>query len=151
MAHSTKKAIGIVTSLIWAPTLPTPANQTFMKLAEAKGKNPPAYFAAIMYSAGRWITDAAKAVDGKVEDRAKFLAAIRKAIETTDDPRGPIKLDEYNNPTENVYIVRVDRAGGKLVNTVVHTYPMVSQFWTYKPEEFLKSPAYTRDYPPVKP
>ena len=74
-----------------------------------------------------------------------------RAIETTPDPRGPIKLDEYGNPTENVYIVRVDRAGGKLVNTVVHTYPMVSQFWTYKPEEFLKSPAYTRDYPPVKP
>jgi len=28
---------------------------------------------------------------------------------------------------------------------------MVSQFWTYKPEEFLKLPAYGRDYPPAKP
>ena len=52
-----------------------------------------------MYSAGRWIAEAAKAVDGKVEDRARFLAAIRKASETTEDPRGPIKLDEYGNPT----------------------------------------------------
>ena len=33
----------------------------------------------------------------------------------------------------------------------VHTYPAVSQFWTYKPEEFLKTPPYSRDYPPAKP
>ena len=41
--------------------------------------------------------------------------------------------------------------GGRLQNTVIHTYPMVSQFWTYKPEDFLKAPAYDRNYPPVKP
>jgi branched-chain amino acid transport system substrate-binding protein len=36
------------------------------------------------------------------------------------------------------------------VNAVVHTYPNVSQFWTYKPEEFLKNPVYSRDWPPAK-
>jgi branched-chain amino acid transport system substrate-binding protein len=144
------EAIGIVGASIWSPTLTNPANQAFMKLAEARLKRTPAYFHAIMYSAGRWLTDAARAVDGKVEDRAKFLAAIRKAIETTEDPRGPIKLDEYNNPTENVYITKVEKVGGRLQTTVVHTYPMVSQFWTYKPDEFLKTPPYDRNYPPLK-
>ena len=145
------EAIGVVGSLIWAPTLSTPANQAFMKLAEGRLKRQPAYFHAVMYSTGRWITEAAKAIDGKVEDRARFLAAIRKASETTEDPRGPIKLDEYNNPTQNVYILKVEKVGGRLQNTVIHTYPMVSQFWTYKPEEFLKTPAYDRSYPPVRP
>jgi branched-chain amino acid transport system substrate-binding protein len=145
------EAIGIIGTMIWSPTLTNPANQAFMKLAESRLKRPPAYFHAVMYSAGRWITDAARAVDGRVEDRARFLAAIRKAIETTDDPRGPIKLDEYNNPTENVYITKVEKVGGRLQTTVIHTYPMVSQFWTYKAEEFLKTPAYDRNYPPVKP
>jgi branched-chain amino acid transport system substrate-binding protein len=145
------EAIGTIGSLIWAPTLSNPANQAFMKLAEARLKRTPAYFHAVMYSTGRWITEAAKAVDGKVEDRARFLAAIRKASETTEDPRGPIKLDEYNNPTQNVYILKVEKIGGRLQNTVIHTYPMVSQFWTYKPEEFLKTPAYDRNYPPVRP
>ena len=145
------EAIGIIGTSIWSPTLTNPANQAFMKLAEARLKRTPAYFHAVMYSAGRWITDAAKAVDGKVEDRAKFLAAIRKAIEATEDPRGPIKLDDYNNPTENVYITKVEKVGGRLQTTVIHTYPMVSQFWTYKPEEFLKTPAYDRSYPPVRP
>jgi len=145
------EAIGIVGSLLWSPTLQNPANQTFMKLAEAKFGRTPAYFNAVMYSSGRWIAAAAQALNGQVEDREKFVAAIRRAIETTPDPRGPIKLDEYGNPTENVYIVRVDKSSGKLVNTIIHTYPLVSQFWTYKPEEFLKNPAYGRDYPPVKP
>jgi branched-chain amino acid transport system substrate-binding protein len=145
------EAIGVVTSLIWAPTLQTPANKTFMQLAEARLKRTPAYFTAVMYSAGRWITEGARAVGGQVEDRDKFLAAIRKASETTEDPRGPIKLDEYGNPTQNVYILKVEKVGGKLQNTVIHTYPMVSQFWTYKPDEFLKSPAYDRNYPPLKP
>jgi branched-chain amino acid transport system substrate-binding protein len=45
---------------------------------------------------------------------------------------------------------KVERAGGKLVNTVVKTYPQVSQFWTYKQSDFLSSPVYTRDYPPAK-
>jgi branched-chain amino acid transport system substrate-binding protein len=145
------EAVGIVGALLWSPTLQNPANQVFMKLATAKVGRTPAYFTAIMYSSGRWIADAAQSLNGQVEDREKLVTAIRHAIETVPDPRGPIKLDEYGNPTENVYIVRVEKAGGKLVNTVIYTYPSVSQFWTYKPGEFLKSPAYSRDYPPAKP
>jgi branched-chain amino acid transport system substrate-binding protein len=145
------EVIGHVGAAIWAASLDNPANRTFMQLAEAKLKRPPSYFHAVMYSAGRWIIDAVKSLDGNVEDRDKLLAAIKKASETTPDPRGPIKLDEYGNPTENVYIVKVEKVGGRLQNTVIHTYPMVSQFWTYKPEEFLKTPAYDRNYPPVKP
>jgi branched-chain amino acid transport system substrate-binding protein len=145
------EAVGIVGALLWSPTLQNPANQTFMKLAETKFGRTPAYFHAVMYSSGHWIAEAAQYLHGQVEDREKLVAAIRRAIEATPDPRGPIKLDEYGNPTENVYIVRVDKQGGKLVNTIIHTYPLISQFWTYKPEEFLKNPAYSRDYPPLKP
>src|SRR6266852_4410336 len=125
------EAVGAVGALIWAPTL--------------------AYFTAVMYSAGRWVAEAAKIVEGRVEDRERFLAAIRKASETVEDPRGPIKLYEWGNPTQNVYILKVERVGGKLTNTILQTYPMVSQFWTYKPDDFLKLPAYSRDYPPARP
>ena len=145
------EAVGAVGALIWAPTLTTPANRTYLKLAEAKVGRTPAYFTAIMYSAGRWVAEAAKIVEGRVEDRERFLVAIRKASETVEDPRGPIKLDDLGNPTQNVYILKVEKVGGKLTNTVVHTYPMVSQFWTYKADEFLKLPAYSRDYPPARP
>src|SRR5262249_53627085 len=125
------EAVGAVGALIWAPTLTTPANRPYLNPAEAKVGRPPAYFTAIMYSAGRWVAEAAKILEGRVEDRERFLAAIRKASETVEDPRGPIKLDDLGNPTQNVYILKVERVGGKLTNTGLHTYPMVSQFWTY--------------------
>src|SRR4029079_14636639 len=103
-------------------------------LAESRLRRTPSYFHAVMYSSGRWIIEAAKALGGNGDDREALLAALRKASDTTPDPRGPIKLDEYNNPTQNVYIVKVEKVNGRLQNTVVHTYPMVSQFWTYKPD-----------------
>jgi branched-chain amino acid transport system substrate-binding protein len=50
----------------------------------------------------------------------------------------------------NIYIRKVEKKDGKYVNTVVKTYPNVSQFWTYGKDEFLKNPVYSRDYPPAK-
>ena len=59
-------------------------------------------------------------------------------------------FDEYGNVVGNVYIRKVERKDGQLVNAVIKTYPNVSQFWTYEPDEFLKNPVYSRDYPPAK-
>ena len=53
-------------------------------------------------------------------------------------------MDEYGNPVMNLYIRKVERKGGKLVNTVVKTYPQMGQFWTYDPKAFLASPVYFR-------
>jgi branched-chain amino acid transport system substrate-binding protein len=73
-----------------------------------------------------------------------------KSLKMPDAPRGPIVLDKFGNPIQNIYIRKVERVGGKLQNTVIKTYPKVSQFWKYKPEEYLKQPLYTRDWPPLK-
>ena len=67
-----------------------------------------------------------------------------------DTPRGPVKFDQYGNVVGDVFIRRCERKGGQLVNTVIKTYPNVSQFWTYNEKEFLANPVYTRDYPPAK-
>jgi branched-chain amino acid transport system substrate-binding protein len=67
-----------------------------------------------------------------------------------DTVRGPVRFDPYGNVVGNVYIRKVERKEGRLVNSVIFTYPNVSQFWRYKPEEFLKNPVYSRDWPPAK-
>ena len=142
--------LGYVGAMTWAPGVSTPGNQAFVKQASAKLGKTPSYFHAFMYSAARWIVEAADRVQGNVEDRPRFLAAIKQAAEG-QDIRGPIHIDEFGNPTQNVYILKTEKVGGTTQNTVVHTYPAVSQFWTYKPEEFLRAPAYDRNYPPVTP
>jgi len=75
----------------------------------------------------------------------KALRAVR-----VDTLRGPIKFDQYGNVVGNVYIRKVEKKDGRLVNTNIQTYPDVSQFWTYDPKEFLKHPVWSRDYPPMK-
>ncbi len=67
-----------------------------------------------------------------------------------DTVRGPVSFDKYGNVLGNVYIRRVARKEGRLVNEIVYTYPNVSQFWTYNSDQYLKNPPYTRDYPPAK-
>jgi branched-chain amino acid transport system substrate-binding protein len=47
----------------------------------------------------------------------------------------------------DIHVRKVERVGGKLVNSVVKTYPGVSQFWTYNTKDFLSKPVYARDYP----
>ena len=68
----------------------------------------------------------------------KIGQALVEALETgqADGPApGAGELDEYGNPIENVYIRRVERVNGELQNTVIDTFPRVSQFWKYDPAE----------------
>jgi branched-chain amino acid transport system substrate-binding protein len=143
------EALGVYTPLHYSAALDNPANKKFVKVFEAKAGKVPSYYAETCYTNARWIVEAIKAINGKVEDREAFLAALRK-VELKDFPRGPVVIDKWGNPIQNVYIRKVERVGGQLQNTVVFTYPAVSQFWKYNPEEFLKMPLYTRDYPPCK-
>jgi branched-chain amino acid transport system substrate-binding protein len=62
-----------------------------------------------------------------------------------------MKLDHYGNPLQNVYVRKVEKVKGELQNTVIHNFPNVSQFWKSKPEDFLKQPVYSREFPAVKP
>ena len=143
------EALGMVTPLMYSAALDTPANRRFVAEYRKKFGKVPSYFSETCYTSGRWIAEAARAVGGRVEDREKFMAAFR-SIEIPDAPRGPLKLDGWGNPIQNIYVRKVERKNGELQNTVIHTFPAISQFWTYKPEEYLKLPVYNRDYPPCR-
>jgi branched-chain amino acid transport system substrate-binding protein len=143
------EAIGGMSALIYSAAIDTPINKRFVAAYRAKYGKVPSYYSESCYTSGRWINEAAKAVGGDVEDRERFLAALRK-VQIPDAPRGPITLDAHGNPVQNIYIRKVEKKGGELWNTVVRTYPNVSQFWTYAPAEFLKQPVYDRNFPPCR-
>jgi len=65
-------------------------------------------------------------------------------------PMGPIRLDEYGKPILNIYVRKVERKDGQLVNTTIATVKDVSQFFVYDAKQFLASPLYGRDVPPAK-
>jgi branched-chain amino acid transport system substrate-binding protein len=104
-----------------------------------------------MYSGAMWLAKAIEGVNGNVEDRAKFLDAVRKVV-LTDSPLGrPVRLDEYGQPIYDVFIREVRRrADGKYWNVPLEVYPNVSQFWHYNPEQYMKQPPYSRSFQSIK-
>lgn len=142
-------AIGVISAHHYSAALDTPANRKFRAAFEKAYSRSPSFYSENCYTGARVIEEAMKAVNGRVEDRAALMAALRR-VEITDAPRGPVKIDAYGNPTQNIYVRKVEKVGGVLQNTVIHTYPAVSQFWTYDPQKFLEQPVYSREFPPCK-
>jgi branched-chain amino acid transport system substrate-binding protein len=142
------EALGIITACWYSAELDNPINTKFAAAFRSEWKYDPGFYAAATYVEGAVLQAALEAVKGKIEDKAAFMKALRDIkVETA---RGPVAFDAYGNVVGNVYIRKVERKEGRLVNSVVYTYPNVSQFWTYDPKEFLKNPVYSRDWPPAK-
>jgi branched-chain amino acid transport system substrate-binding protein len=142
------RAIGMIgNSLTYAAGLDTPENKAFIDAFAKKHKRLPSWFAESAYTASLWTRTAIEQIKGKVEDSNAFLAAMRSS--TIKAPRGTLKLDEYDNPIQNVYITKIQKInhpalGQVLINVPFKTYEKVSQFWTWKPEEFLQRGPYKR-------
>jgi len=143
------EAIGVTTGGWYAAGIDSPDNKRFVAAVNKEYGVDPGYYTLGAYSAGVLVEAAAKAVNGKVEDKEAFMKALRNPG-TVRDARGEWKIDEYGNPTMTMFIRKVERKDGKLVNSVVKAYPNTSQFWTYDPKAFLASPVYSRDVPPAR-
>jgi branched-chain amino acid transport system substrate-binding protein len=143
------EVLGVITALHYSAALNTPGNKKFAQAYEAKLKQVPSYYSEGTYVAGLQLKRALEAIGGDAENADRLVGALRK-VELTETPRGPMRFDEYGNPIQNIYVRKVERVGGRLQNSVIHTFSNVSQFWTYKPEEFLKNPVYDRNFPPCK-
>ena len=142
------EALNIVTTCWYSAELDAKPNQIFAPAFRKEFKYDPGFYAASTYVNGAVLEAAVKAVNGKVEDKTAFMAALRAV--NVDTARGPVKFDDKGNVVGNVYLRKVTRKDGRLVNSVFKTYPDVSQFWNYDEQAFLANPVYSRDYPPAK-
>lgn len=142
------RAIGLVAnSLHYAAGIDTPENKAFVDAYAKAYKRLPSWFSESAYTAGLWTKTAIDQINGNVEDRDAFLKAMRTV--ELKAPRGPLKLDAFDNPIQNVYISKIEKQkhpvlGEVLIPVPVKTYEAVSQFWTWKPEEFLARGPYKR-------
>ena len=142
------EALGIVTSCWYSAEANNPLNQKFAAAFRKEFKYDPGFYAAATYVNGAVLETALTAINGKVEDKVALMKALRGV--NAQSVRGPVTFDNYGNVVGDVFIRRVERKEGRLVNTVQYTYPNVSQFWDMKAEDFLKNPVYSREYPPAR-
>jgi branched-chain amino acid transport system substrate-binding protein len=142
------EALGIVTSCWYSAEIENAINKRFVANFRVDWKYDPGFYAAATYTEAAVLDATLEAIKGNIENKELFMKTVRGL--KVDTCRGPVQFDRLGNVIGNIYIRKVERKDGRLVNRVIHTYPNVSQFWKYKPEEFLKNPVYSRDWPPAK-
>jgi len=141
------EAIGVISPGWYAQTINNPINNKFNQGMLTNYKQAPGYYSVGAYGAMLMLEQALKDNKSNIEDKKSFMTALRN-VQVANDPRGKITLDALGNPVMDIYIRKVERVNGKLTNTILKTYPGVTQFWKYKSSEFLANPVYSRDYPP---
>ncbi len=147
------EVIGDVSALMYSAALETPKNEAFVKAYRKKYNKVPSYYSESNYTTAQIIDEAIKKAGGKYPGAEKFIEIMGGL--KVDAVRGPVSFED-RNPVENIYIKKVEKKKmfgfpkAELWNTVIKTYPHVSQYWTYGKEKFLKQPVYSRTFPPCK-
>lgn len=142
---------GIISSAHFAEGSDNPETSKFVEAYSAKYGKMPSLYGFSHYSGALWVGQVIEALGGDISNRDAFIDAVLTS-ELTNSPLGrPVKFDDFGNPVYDVYIRKVEKnADGKYWNVPIETYPEVSQFWTYDPQEYLKAPAFSRDYQGIK-
>jgi len=148
------EVIGHVSALQYSAALETPKNEAFVKAYRAKFGKVPSYYSETNYTTADMIDQVIQKYNGKFPGAEEFIRQL--VAMKFDTLRGPVSFDDMRNPVQNIYIKKVEKQkmfgypNAELWNTVIKTYPNVSQFGQFKKAEFLATPVYSRDYPPCK-
>ena len=117
-------ALDIITAWHYDYMSKSPLNQKFVKEYQgvAGGRNPD-FFSVGGYDGMHAIYEVLKKTGGKTD--AEALVAAAKGLKW-ESPRGPMMIDpDTRDVVQNVYIRRVQKVGGELVNVPFDTIPMV--------------------------
>ena len=121
-------ALGIVTAKHYSDVLDTPENRRFVAAFVKKYNAKPDAWHEQSYVGAKVVGEAIKAIGGRVEDRQRFVDALRKV--RFEGPAGLVWFDENQQRVFDVYIRKLEKSGGEYVNRVVDKIPNVSQNWT---------------------
>jgi branched-chain amino acid transport system substrate-binding protein len=142
------EAVGVLSAGWYSADFDSESNKRFVADMQKDYGVLPGGYSAGTYIAGQCV-EAAMEKLGKDADGKAFASALHE-VSLTDTPRGAFHFDHLGNVVGAVFIRRCEKKDGKLVNTVIKTYPDVSQFWTYDEKAFLAQPVYSRDTPPAR-
>lgn len=110
-------ALGIITSANYDYNLHSKTNAAFVKAYNAAYKRNPDFFSVGGYDGMHLVYAALKKTKGKTDAAALIGAAKGMKWQS---PRGPISIDPATRDiVQTVYIRKVEKKGGKLVNEVI--------------------------------
>ncbi len=116
-------ALGIITAAHYDYNLKSKMNQDFVKAYNAEYKRNPDFFSVGGYDGMHLIYAALAKTKGNTDGEA--LIDVAKGMKW-ESPRGPISIDpETRDIVQTVYIQKVEKVDGKLINVVIDKFPDV--------------------------
>src|SRR5437899_6343882 len=125
-------ALGIISVGHYSAALDTPENRAFVRDHEARYNAWPTRYVELGYVSAQLVGAAIEALKGEGSDKAALRDAIRNAATKIQPPRGPIRFDRYQQVITDVYVMRVERQGNRLVNAIVDRIANTSQEESWK-------------------
>ena len=118
-------AADIISSLNYIPELQNPENIAFQQAYRAKYGSGASEFAVMAYDSMRFAIEAAKKVNGNVEDKLALARAISQV--SFNGPRGPTRMNPATNQVDqNVYIAKTVKKGNDVVFELIETITNVT-------------------------
>jgi branched-chain amino acid transport system substrate-binding protein len=136
---------GVVSGSIMSGDIDTEEFRQLDAAFEELRDRPPSLFVENYYRGAKFAILALQAVNGNVEDQAAYREALLDV--EFDAPASHVSLDEWHNVVTDTFLNEVKLIDGEWRNSVLKTYPSVSQFWNFDPEQYQADPPYDRDHP----
>ena len=119
------QAVGVQSAYTYCGTLDTPENKKFVDGFKANHDGvPPGSYTYMGYMAAKIAIQALKDINGKVEDRDAFIAALSKV--QLKGPMGMTSFDEHHGLVADFYRLTIEKGpDGKLQNACGERIPQV--------------------------
>ena len=126
------EALGIVTACWYSAELDNPINQKFAAAFRAEAKYDPGFYAAATYTEAAVLRGGAGSGQGQDRGQERVHEGAARHQGRTPVPRAGRVRPVRQRRRQRLH--PQGRAQGRTPGEpVIHTYPDVSQFWTYKP------------------
>lgn len=135
-------ANGLLTTMHYSSVLENQTTKAFIKSYQDKYGSVPSQYGEDGYTAAQVLEAALQTAGAKGTDAQTLRDALAKVNLPMTARGSPLKFDDYGQGVFNVYVRKVQQSGSQWVNQVIFTYPQVSQFWTFTPQEFLAMKPY---------
>jgi branched-chain amino acid transport system substrate-binding protein len=148
LPHFGDTAIGLVSAAPYTTGYKNDSNDKFKAEMKKEYDAIPGGYASALYIIGMVIETGLQTLHGDLSNPERTVQTLR-AVKLEHTPRGALRFDHFGNVVSDVFVRKIEKVGGKLVNVTLETYHDVGQFWPYGEEKYLKQPPYSRDWPPL--
>ena len=121
-------ALGVISGSYYPVSLDTPRNRAFVKAYSRKYGETPSRYSEQGYVAANLVGAVAEALKGEIEDLSRVAKELKRVATQIQVPAGgPLEFDQYNQRIVNMYVQKVEKRDGKLVNVVIDNLGKVAQ------------------------